>query len=169
MSDAAAETTELPAGAPRPGRRRLLFGSAAAALAATGGFYAAWSGLLPIPGGDGAATMAGDAAQSAPAPLGDIAFVPIDPVVINLGTGGTNRHLRFRAQLEVNGPYRAEVEAMLPRVLDVLNGYLRAVGVSDLEEPTALVTLRAQMLRRVQLVTGEGRVRDLLIMEFVLN
>ena len=32
-----------------------------------------------------------------------------------------------------------------------------------------LVRLRAQMLRRVQMVTGEGRVRDLLITEFVLN
>jgi len=32
-----------------------------------------------------------------------------------------------------------------------------------------LLRLRSQMLRRVQVVTGEGRVRDLLIMEFVLN
>jgi flagellar FliL protein len=29
--------------------------------------------------------------------------------------------------------------------------------------------LRAQMLRRVQIVAGEGRIRDLLIMEFVLS
>ena len=53
--------------------------------------------------------------------------------------------------------------------MDVLNSYLRAVAVSDLEDPSALVSLRAQMLRRIQLVTGEGRVRDLLIMEFVLS
>ena len=57
----------------------------------------------------------------------------------------------------------------MPRVLDVLNSYLRAVEVSDLEDPSALVRLRAQMLRRVQIVTGEGRVRDLLVTEFVLN
>ena len=57
----------------------------------------------------------------------------------------------------------------MPRVLDVLNTYLRAVEVRDLEEPAALARLRAQMLRRVQVVTGEGRVRDLLVTEFVLN
>ena len=57
----------------------------------------------------------------------------------------------------------------MPRILDVLNTYLRAVEVRDLEEPAALVRLRAQMLRRVQVVTGEGRVRDLLVTEFVMN
>jgi flagellar FliL protein len=29
--------------------------------------------------------------------------------------------------------------------------------------------MRAQLLRRIQIVTGEGRVRDLLVTEFVLN
>ena len=57
----------------------------------------------------------------------------------------------------------------MPRILDVLNTYLRAVEVRDLEQPASLARLRAQMLRRVQVVTGEGRVRDLLITEFVLN
>ena len=54
-------------------------------------------------------------------------------------------------------------------ILDVLNGYLRAVEMRELEDPSALVRLRAQMLRRVQIVTGEGRVRDLLVTEFVIN
>jgi len=57
----------------------------------------------------------------------------------------------------------------MPRILDVLNSYLRAVAITDLEDPTAMARLRAQMLRRVQIVTGEGRVRDLLVTEFVLN
>jgi flagellar FliL protein len=33
----------------------------------------------------------------------------------------------------------------------------------------ALTRLRGQMLRRVQIVVGKDRVRDLLIMDFVLN
>ncbi len=57
----------------------------------------------------------------------------------------------------------------MPRVIDVLNSYLRALETSDLADSTALVRLRAQMLRRVQIVTGGDRVHDLLIMEFVLN
>ncbi|MFL9503735.1 flagellar basal body-associated FliL family protein [Rhodopseudomonas palustris] len=41
--------------------------------------------------------------------------------------------------------------------------------MAEIEDPSAMARLRAQMLRRVQIVTGEGRVRDLLITEFVLD
>ena len=81
----------------------------------------------------------------------------------------TAKLLRFAGQLEVAPEHATEVAGLMPRVLDVLNTYLRAVDVRDLEEPSSLARLRAQMLRRVQVVTGEGRVRDLLITEFVLN
>lgn len=128
-----------------------------------GGFYAVFSGLILAP----AAATAHGAAE--PSELPDIAFVPLDPVTITLGEVAENIHLKFAAQLEVNGPMAAEVELLKPRILDVLNGYLRAVEVSELADPHALVRLRSQMLRRIQIVTGEGRVRDLLVTEFVLN
>lgn len=131
-----------------------------------GGFFAVYTGLLL---GSPDAKSADNEQGTPHDPLPRVAFVPVDPLTINLGRGSTNRHLRFRAELEVEPSAQSDVTAMLPRVLDVLNGYLRAVALSDLEEPTSLIKLRAQMLRRVQMVTGEGRVRDLLIMEFVLN
>jgi hypothetical protein len=62
-----------------------------------------------------------------------------------------------------------DVTLLKPRILDVLNSYLRAIDTAAIEDPQAMARLRAQMLRRVQIVTGEGRVRDLLITEFVLN
>ncbi|MDZ4095867.1 MAG: flagellar basal body-associated FliL family protein [Paracoccaceae bacterium] len=128
-----------------------------------GGFFAAYTGLILGHGGDQHAT------EPAVGPLPDIAFVPVDAVVISLGAAAHNTHLRMTSQLEVAKPYSAEVTLLMPRILDVVNGYLRAIEVSQLEDPTALVRLRAQMLRRIQIVTGEGRVRDLLITEFVLN
>jgi len=73
------------------------------------------------------------------------------------------------AQLEVGPAFSGEVTHLMPRILDILNGYLRAIEVAELENPAALVRIRAQLLRRIQIVTGEGRVRDLLITEFVLN
>ena len=63
----------------------------------------------------------------------------------------------------------AEVEAIKPRIVDVLNGYLRAIDIASLEDPATLPRLRAQMLRRVQVVTDPGRVEGILIMEFVLS
>jgi flagellar FliL protein len=69
----------------------------------------------------------------------------------------------------VDKPMVAEVTLLLPRIMDVLNSYLRAVDVAQIEDPSALIRIRAHMLRRIQIVTGEGRVRDLLITEFVMN
>lgn len=129
-----------------------------------GGFYAVYSGMIL---GHGDSAHADDAVPVEALP--DIAFVPIDPIVVSLGTDPSRRYLHFTAQLEVAKLSQPDVLLILPRILDVLNSYLRAVEVKELEDPTALVRLRAQMLRRVQMVAGEGRVRDLLVTEFVIN
>ena len=126
-----------------------------------GGFYAVYSGLILAPATETTAVDSGAAPE--------IAFVPIEPVVISLGQVADNHHLKFAAQLEVERAAESEVTRLLPRIVDVLNGYLRAVEVAELEDPDALVRLRSQMLRRIQIVTGDGQVRDLLVTEFVLN
>lgn len=144
-------------------KKPLLFGLIAAILFGCGGFYAAYSGLLF--GAKGEHAAAHNTVEAVP----DIAFVPITPMVISLGPESPNRHLRFGAQLEVPSRYEADVTNLMPRVLDVLNGYLRAVDTRQFDEPSVLIRLRAQMLRRVQIVVGDGRVNDLLVTEFVLN
>ncbi|MBC7137281.1 MAG: flagellar basal body-associated FliL family protein [Defluviimonas sp.] len=141
----------------------LLLGLLLALALGGGGFYAVYSGMLFGTHGKE------DPQVATVAPLPEIAFVPITPMVISLGSSANARHLRFTAQVEVAKPHESEVILLMPRILDVLNGYLRAVDVRDLEDPAALIRLRAQMLRRVQVVAGEGRVRDFLVTEFVLN
>jgi flagellar FliL protein len=143
----------------------LILGVVLALVGGGGGFFAVSSGMILSSGNEHSVDdHVGEMAE-----LPAVAFVAMDPLVISLPNPSRREHLRFRAHLEVKPGTEADVEAILPRVVDVLNGYLRAVEVSQLEDPTALTRLRAQMLRRVQVVVGEGRVRDLLIMEFVLN
>ena len=79
------------------------------------------------------------------------------------------RHLKFRAQLEVAEEYKEEVEAMLPRVTDVFNVYLRALETPDIQKPGALHKIRSQLLSRISIVLGDGRVSNLLIMEYVIS
>lgn len=145
-------------------KKPMVLGLLLALVLGGGGFYATWSGLILAPAGE----PTHQAAQPAGA-LPDIAFVPVDPLVITLGSGQSVRHLRFASQIEVEAPHAADVQLLLPRIVDVLNGYLRAVDVTLLEDPAALIRIRAHLLRRIQIVTGEGRVRDLLVTEFVLN
>ena len=166
MADAEEPIDDAEGKPKKKSKKGLLIGVVLALVLGGGGFFAVYSGM--ILGSDDAAMHAEEGAIDV-VNLPPVAFVEVDPLVISLGTGSTNQHLRFRASLEVEPGYVDDVSALIPRVLDVLNSYLRAVEVSDLEDPSALISLRAQMLRRIQLVTGEGRVRDLLIMEFVLN
>lgn len=146
-------------------RLAVILGLVLAIIGGAGGFYAVQSGLIlaekPSDEDDGDIQV--------DEILPEIEFVKIDPIIVSLPSGQSSRLVRFSAQLEVGAGYRGEVESVLPRIVDVLNSYLRAVEPADFEQPAALVKLRAQMLRRVQIVTGKGRVRDLLIMEFVLT
>ncbi|MCK0095765.1 flagellar basal body-associated FliL family protein [Yoonia sp. F2084L] len=147
------------------GKLPLIIGLVLAIVGGAGGFLAVQAGLL----GGSESTAKEAPTDTKDAAAATVYFVAIDPLVISLPSSGGRDHLRFAAQLEVVPAYVAEVEAIKPRVVDVLNGYLRSVDLAELEDPAALIRLRAQMLRRVQVVTGEGRVNDLLIMEFVLS
>ncbi|MEM8656696.1 MAG: flagellar basal body-associated FliL family protein [Pseudomonadota bacterium] len=134
-----------------------------ALVAGGGGFAATYMGFLDSVAGDGGAGKAGDMAKHS------YTFVPLDPILVTLGPSARASALRFTGQLEVTPEAEEVVTTLKPRILDVLNDYLRAVEESEMEDPGALAMLRAQMLRRIQVVTGDGMVRDLLVTEFVLN
>lgn len=154
----------------KPSKRPLMIGIVLALLGAAAGFYTMWSGLIPLGGGHGSIAQGPAAGASASdAPMGDLVFVPVVPVVVSVGQGAARSHLRFAAELEVKAAHKSDVENLMPRIVDVTNTYLRALKLADIEDAQALIRLRAQLLRRMQVVTGEGRINDLLIMEFVLN
>lgn len=162
MTDALADIGDEPPA--KGGKKGLIFGLLGALIFGAAGFFVTYSGLLG--GGD---SQGEDAVSQMPKEGPKVAFVPVDPLVVSLGLNARSRHLRFGAQLEVPVEFEEEVRHLMPRVLDILNAYLRAIDSRDIENPASLIRLRAHMLRRVQTVTGQGRVRDLLITEFVLN
>lgn len=151
---------------PKKSKMPLIIGLVLALLGGAGGFYATWSGMIL---GDGDKKHAEEEKKEIKDPFGDIAFIEIDPMIISVDAQPERKLLRFRAQLEVPKAYEEDVTKVLPRVVDVLNSYLRALELSDIEDQAALTRLRAQMLRRVQVVTGQELVNDFLIMEFVLT
>ena len=156
----AADRTGADAQAAGKGQGRLLLLSLAGAmLFGAGGFALAYLGGID----SGPAARPEAAAEELPG------FVPIERMVVSLGPPGRARHLRFAAEVEVPLTRLDEVTQLRPRIVDVLNGYLRAVDIDVLEDPAALVELRAQMLRRVQVVVGAGRVNDFLITESVMD
>jgi flagellar FliL protein len=145
----------------------LLIGLLLAAVGGGGGFWAVTMGpFAPKPEAQSTDSAEPEGAVTPPVA---VAFVPLETLVISLGAEQAARHLMFSAELEVDPIHHAEVSLLTPRVLDVLNSYLRVISISELSDPASLARLRAQMLRRIQVVTGPGRVNDLLVTQFVVN
>ncbi len=140
----------------------LIPGLLLALLGAAGGFYGI---RLLGPGHDMLAAAESAVAAPADAP----AWVELEPLVVTLPRASGRQFLRFAATLEVAPDAASAVAALRPRIVDVMNSYLRAVEPADFENRMILADLRAQLPRRIQVVTGEGQVRDLLVIEFVLN
>jgi len=164
MADASIEADEDPP--KKKSKSGLVIAIVALFLGGGGGFFAAGIGF--IGGGSSAESHATSDAQVHPeTPV--YSFVELDPILVSLPSAGGTRHLKFTAQIEVDPAYRTEVEAIRPRLIDLMNRYLRAVEISEFEAPDALILLRAQLLRRLQVIAGDGKIKDLLIMEFVLN
>ena len=178
-SDAAPEGGE---GRKKGGKKPLIIGAAAMVLCGAGAFAAVsllGGGEEPdahaeaeAHGGEESHAEAeghGEAKGEERADVATVAFVPVDPLTISLEHGGAVRHLRFASQLEVPYARKFDVEAMMPRVVDALGGYLRALEPSMLADRDAHLRIRGQMLRRVKLVLGPEAVHALLVTEFVLN
>ena len=142
----------------------MILGLFALVLGGGGGFFAVQAGLLSS---DESTAAEGEIPSAQPLP--DVEYVVIEPMTITLRGAQSSQHLRFAAQLEVYAPYSRDVAQFLPRIQDVLNTYLRSVRVSDLEDSVALYRIRSHVLHRVNLVVGDGRVRDVLITEFIMT
>ncbi|MEM0922369.1 MAG: flagellar basal body-associated FliL family protein [Pseudomonadota bacterium] len=150
------------------GKMGLILGLVALLATGGGGFFATYSGMLalPIGGSDGAEAEAEKAPKKNLAP---VAFFSTGEMIISLGPRARSKHLLIEAELEAEPSSLSDLELLRPRVLDVFNTYLRAVEERDLEDPGSMPRIRAQLLRRVKIVTGPDMVRDLLITRFVLK
>lgn len=166
MANTNEPATNFAAAPAKKGKKSLIFGLLGAALLGGGGYYATSSGMILGAGGE-----SGHGAEESVLAMQvlPVAFVPLDTMIFSLGSQAKARHLKLSAQIEVEPGFEAQVAHLKPRFMDVLNTYLRAVDESDLENPSSLTRLRAQMLRRLQVVSGNGWVKDLLITEFVLD
>ena len=157
-----AENADAESVASPPKRRWLPLLAALIVAAGLGGgsFYAVYSGLILGPDDRGS--------RAAPLDM-DFVYIPLENMTISLTSSSGMRLLRFSGQIEVSAESQAEMMRMQPRFLDVVNTYLHAVDPADLEAPAALIRLRAQILRRLQIVAGDGHIRDFLITEFIFN
>ena len=110
---------------PKKSKLPMILGLVLALAGGGGGFFAMYSGMLGGSGSEEAAVVE----EEALAELPEASFVELPPLVVSINGSGNPRLLRFKAQLETPGAYQEEVVSVVPRIVDVLNSYLRAVDL----------------------------------------
>ncbi|MFP7569185.1 flagellar basal body-associated protein FliL [Marivita sp. S2033] len=129
------------------------------------GYVGVSTGVIPIGGGEKTSPGPTQSVEERP----DIAFVPIPTLIVTLPPDAKNDHLRFSGQIEVPAEYKSDVEFLLPRIQDLMNGYLRALTAEDIEGVGALFKIRLHLFRRIVMVVGLGKANGLMVTEFILN
>ena len=179
-SQAAADADEAPEGEveievkPRRGlngKKLILFIVLPLLLIGGGGGAAYFFGLLDSLLGiehsaDGEAHEA-----AAPEEAGPSVFYELPEMLVNLNsTGKKANFLKLLVSLELESPEaQAEVEAVLPRVIDSFQVYLRELRIEDLRGSAGLYRLREELLLRVNAAVAPVKVKDVLFKEMLVQ
>lgn len=99
------------------------------------------------------------------------AFIAVPPMTVNLNTeDGTPRYLRLTVQLELADPSEKEaVEAVIPRVIDQFQTYLRELRVRDLRGSAGIYRLQMELLWRVNQAVEPIEIKDILFQEILIQ
>lgn len=169
---------------PGRGRKTLVVLVAAGAVLLLGGGGAAAYLLGLFGGGEGGGRAE---AAAAPEPEGgaeaaggegggragesQVVFVDLPDVVVNLQAAGARmRFLKLRVALEVPDEAAAQsVRALMPRLLDSFQLYLRALTVDDLSGPAGMRRLKEDLVARSNLAADPARVSDVLLKEMLVQ
>ena len=110
------------------------------------------------------------AEKTAEAPAKPV-FVDLSEMTVTLPNGGRPRQMRIRLSLELakQEPDTPPAQLLSPRVYDALLTYLRTLHEDELEGGIALDRLRSDLYRRITLVLGPDKLRDVLITELVVG
>jgi flagellar FliL protein len=99
------------------------------------------------------------------------AFLKVPDLIVNLaGDGGQPRYLRLSVQLELaNDADMKAVEAVLPRVIDQFQTYLRELRIQDLRGSKGMYRLQMELLSRVNAAAAPTEVKDVLFQEILIQ
>ncbi len=102
---------------------------------------------------------------------GGPAFLEIPTITVNLyADDGSPRYLRLTVQLEVESEEdKLAVEAVIPRVIDQFQTYLRELRVRDLRGSAGIYRLQMELLWRVNQAAAPAEVKKVLFQEILIQ
>jgi flagellar protein FliL len=151
----------------KPSRKLIIIVAAGLlGLGAIGG-----GGYYFFSGGHGKAEAA--AGAEAP-PAKSVVFLDMPDVLVNLSsnTAGSERtqYLKVKVTLELpSETMSAQIQPLMPRLMDAFQTYLRELRPSDLDGSAGLYRLKEELTRRVNTAIAPGRINAVLFKEIVVQ
>lgn len=101
----------------------------------------------------------------------DAHFLEIPNMIVNLNSpDGQPRYLRLSVQLELSSEEdKAIVEAVMPRVVDQFQTYLRELRIQDLKGSKGVYRLQMELLNRVNAAAYPVEIQDVLFQEILIQ
>jgi len=100
-------------------------------------------------------------------------FYDLPEILVNLNSQAQARKtnfLKIRVSLELQGPLDVpKVEAVIPRIIDNFQVYLRELRVDDLQGSAGMLRLREELLARVNAAIKPAKVNDVLFKEILVQ
>jgi flagellar FliL protein len=133
------------------------------------------AGVLVLGGGGGGAYWYfGSSGHEKPveAVLKPATFVDLPDVLVNLSNSGTDRpqYLKVKIVLELPEPtIVAQIQPLMPRVMDAFQTYLRELRATDLDGSAGLYRLKEELTRRVNVAVAPSRITAVLFKEIVVQ
>jgi flagellar protein FliL len=170
-TDAAADEAQEEAPKSRfGGRRRLIIfgGAGLLLLGATGGvlYFTGIAGKLL-----GTKPAETASAEPAPPPPKPSVFFDLPDLLVNLNsTGRKASFLKISISLDLEDQAdTARIQAVMPRIIDNFQVYLRELRVEDLRGSGGIYRLREELLARVNAAASPVKVKDVLFKEMLVQ
>lgn len=105
-------------------------------------------------------------------PEGPTFFYEVPDIIVNLSTDGgkKQRFLKLSVTLELVGETApAEMDKVMPRVIDQFQTFLRELRVSDMQGSAGVYRIRQELLERVRVAAHPTYVRDVLFRDILIQ
>jgi flagellar FliL protein len=113
-----------------------------------------------------------DPAATAVAQVKPPVFVDMPDVLVNLSASGADRiqYLKVKIALELpDAAVSAQIQPIMPRLLDTFQTYLRELRPTDLDGSAGLYRLKEELTRRVNAAIAPNRINAVLFKEIVVQ
>ncbi len=115
-----------------------------------------------------------EAVAAAEGPLAKpVVFLDLPEVLVNLSAGNNSdrtQYLKVKVTLELpNEATSAQVQPLMPRLMDAFQTYLRELRPSDLDGSAGLYRLKEELTRRVNAAIAPSHINAVLFKEIVVQ